>query len=631
MKAARHLNIKIIISILLCYLGKGSNMLKKRLYKLSFVRNMNIQTKIILSFSILIIAAISVIGLVSVSKYSRSMENDTGMYSLQIIDQVIKNVDFYVREMEDISTISNYNYYIQKYLKSGNMNSGTERLHDANRIVDLLQSIGSIREDIVSIIIIGNDGSILSSNINDKINKSYNFLRQKWYKDAIEARGKSVIVKPQKQSYLADSSNLVISLSRSINSFDGSDQLGVILIDLNLKVLDDICRNVRPGKQGYVFIVDKEGNYIFHPDYSYMYRSMDDMYIRNAFKSDDNIVPDVLRLNEGSFIKKINSEKDQITYKRIDSTGWTVVSITPYNEMVSEITNIRSFIIIIGLVCLFIAFALSVFISSMISRPVKKLELLMEEAEKGNLDISLDLESSDEIGLLSQRFNNLIVKIKSLMKEVIKEQEDKRKSEFKALQAQINPHFLYNTLDSIMWMAEENKEGVVVMIEALATLLRISLSKGNEIITIENELEHIKNYLIIQSMRYTNKFDYEIDVDENILQKSSLKLILQPLVENSIYHGIKNKRQKGLIKIKGKIVEGKILLEIIDDGIGMSKLECKEILISKPPKQGLKDLNGVGVKNVNDRIQLYYGEEYGLKYISQPGIGTTVQIWLPLI
>lgn len=606
-------------------------MFKKRLYRLNFIRNMNIQTKIVLSFSMLIIAAIAVIGVVAVSKYSRSMENDTGMYSLQIIEQVIKNVDFYTSEMESISTISNYNYYIQKYLKSNNSRLDTERLKDANSVVDLLQSIGTIREDIVSIMIIGNDGSILSSNINDKINKSYNFLKQKWYKDAIEARGKSVIVKPHKQSYLQDSSNLVISLSKSINSFDGSDQLGVILIDLNLKVLDDICRNVKPGKKGYVFIVDKEGNYIFHPDYSYMYRSMDDMYIRNVFKSDDNIVPDVLQLNEGSFIKKINSEKDQITYKRIESTQWTVVSITPYNEMMSGITNIRGFIIIIGIGCLLFAFALSVLISSMISKPVKKLELLMEEAEKGNLDISLDLDSRDEIGLLSQRFNNMIVKIKSLMKQVIKEQEDKRKSEFKALQAQINPHFLYNTLDSIMWMAEENKEDVVVMIDALAKLLRISLSKGNEIITIENEIEHVRNYLIIQSMRYTNKFDYVIEVEEGILQKGSLKLILQPLVENSIYHGIKNKRQKGLVTIKGREVDGKILLEVIDDGIGMEQSECDNILALKVAKDGLKSLNGVGVKNVSDRIQLYYGDEYGLKYISQPGIGTTVQVWLPIL
>lgn len=599
------------------------------LKKLDFIKDLSIKLKIILSFSLLIIITLLVIGLVSVSKFSKILESNTGMYSYQIIDQVIKNVDFYIKDMESISAIANYDYSIQKYLKNNEPGLSKERFSDVNTITALLKSIGSTREDIVSILIIGNNGSIICSNINAKINKSYNFIKQKWYKDAIEGRGNSVIGKPHKQSYLVNSNTLVISLSRSINSFDGKDQLGVILIDLNLKVLDDILRNVKPGKEGYVFIVDNEGNFIYHPDYSYMYRTMDEIYIRNIIKTDDSIIPDILQSEEGSFIKQLNNEKNQITYKRIQSTNWTVASITPYDEMTSDVDNVKGYIIVIGLICLICAFAVSVLISSMISKPVKKLELLMEEAENGNLDVSLDFDSRDEIGMLSQRFNNMIVKIKSLMHQIIKEQEDMRKTEFKALQAQINPHFLYNTLDSIIWMAEMNKNEVIVMIDALAKLLRISLSRGNDIISVESEIEHVRNYLVIQSMRYTNKFDYDIDVDEEALSKNTLKLILQPLVENSIYHGVKNKRQKGKITIRGRMAEGKVLLEVIDDGIGMDPAKCLDIVSSTVHSK--KGFNGIGVKNVNERIQLYCGKDCGLKYMSEPGAGTTVQVWLSIL
>lgn len=605
--------------------------MRKLIHRLNFFKRVSIRSKIIISFSSLIVVTLLVIGFVAVYKYSRTMEKNTGEYSYQIIDQVIKNVDYYVKEMESISTIANYNYYIQKYMKNDNSTYDAERFRDANRIAELLDNIVSIREDIVSIFIFGNNGTIISNNIDSGVNRDYNFIKQKWYKDAIEARGKSVIVRPHKQSYVLNSNKMVISLSRSINNYDGKDQLGVILIDLNLKVLDDICRNVKLGRKGYIFIVDSEGNVVYHPDYSYMLRSIDEMYIKNVFKADDSFIPEVIVSDEGSFIKKVDSEQMQVTYKKFESTGWTIVGVTPYDEMMYEIHQIRSFIVIIGLLCLLCAFIVSVFISSMLSKPITRLEHAMEEAEKGNLDVSLDLDSSDEIGNLSKRFNNMINKIKTLMQQVVKEQEAKRRTELKALQAQINPHFLYNTLDSIIWMAEVNKEEVVIMADALANLFRLSLSRGEDIIPIEQEVEHVRNYLVIQSMRYSNKFDYEIDIEDEILKNGTLKLILQPLVENSIYHGIKNKRQKGLIKIKGKKAGEKILLEVEDNGIGMDQAKCEEILKTHSTDQSRKGFNGVGVKNVNERIKLYYGDEYGLEYISQPGIETVVQIWLPIL
>ena len=222
----------------------------------------------------------------------------------------------------------------------------------------------------------------------------------------------------------------------------------------------------------------------------------------------------------------------------------------------------------------------------------------------------------------------MIEKIKELMLQNNKEQELKRKNELKALQAQINPHFLYNTLDSIVWMAESKKsEEVVLMTSALAKLFRTSISKGEEVISINNEIEHIKNYLIIQKIRYKNKLDFEIDVDDEILHNKVLKIILQPLVENSIYHGIKNKDGIGIITIKGRRIQDKILLQVIDNGTGMTPAEIDKVFNKKGRQSG----SGIGVYNVNQRIKLYYGDEYGLGYESEIDKGTIVSVWLPVI
>jgi two-component system sensor histidine kinase YesM len=223
----------------------------------------------------------------------------------------------------------------------------------------------------------------------------------------------------------------------------------------------------------------------------------------------------------------------------------------------------------------------------------------------------------------------MVSRIKFLMGQIVLEQEAKRKSEINALQAQINPHFLYNTLDSIVWMAEHEKNGdVITMVTALAKLFRISISKGKNIITVQEELEHVKNYLIIQTKRYKSKFKFEIEAQEDILNYKTLKLILQPIVENSIYHGIEYMVDEGFIKISVGVIDGKLLFQVRDNGLGMAPETCKYLLVQETKS---KSGSGVGVKNVHERIQLSYGKEYGLEIESELEIGTSVRIWLPLI
>jgi two-component system sensor histidine kinase YesM len=590
--------------------------------------NSSLRNKMLLLFSGLIMLMLLAVGYTSFQQYSRTSALRTGEYSMQILDQVIKNINYYIQEMESISSFANYNSNIQSLLQSTST-FGDDDLDTTLHNVEILDNIVGLRSDIVSVFILGKNGRIVSNNQTARINAQYDFTKQVWYREALTTPEKSVIVKSHKQNYVLDSSKIVISLCRAITNYDSHDTMGVMLIDLNLKALEGICRNIQLGKSGYVFIVDQQGNMIFHPDYSYMYRSVDDMYIRNIFKPDDILIPEVLSQDSGNFSKVVDQKNMQITYKQIPTTGWVIVAVTPYSEIIADIINIRNSIILIGAICLLITFFFSLLISSAITRPISRLEKRMEAAEHGNLDVVAENYPTDEVGLLSMKMDSMLTKIKGLMHEVVIEQEAKRKSEMKALQAQINPHFLYNTLDSIVWMAETNNSEVVAMTEALARLFRITLSRGEDQITLEQELEHVRNYLIIQSIRYVNKFDYQIEADENLLQFKVLKLILQPLVENSIYHGIKNKRQKGHIGIIAHAIDGRLLIEVSDDGIGMSP-EKAASLLSTMVNNGKDRLSGIGVRNVHERIQLYYGPEYGLQFESSPGLGTTVRIWLPL-
>jgi two-component system sensor histidine kinase YesM len=281
------------------------------------------------------------------------------------------------------------------------------------------------------------------------------------------------------------------------------------------------------------------------------------------------------------------------------------------------------------LVVLVFVLLISAFMSRKISRPIRKLKTSMEQVEQGDFNISIHIKGTDEVEQLSRRFNIMVARIRQLMDQIIGEQEAKRKYEFEVLQAQINPHFLYNTLNSIVRMVGTGKnEDVITSITSLSKLFRISLSRGKAIITVEEELEHIRNYLILQKIRYKNKFDYVIDIEDEVLPYLTIKLILQPIVENAIYHGIEFMTAGGLIQISARIEAGKILFQVRDNGVGIPPQMLQTIQSGQVQSE---KGSGVGFKNVHERIKLFHGPDYGLEIESEPDEGTCVSIWMPLM
>ena len=311
--------------------------------------------------------------------------------------------------------------------------------------------------------------------------------------------------------------------------------------------------------------------------------------------------------------------------------GWTLGIHFHEKEMTKDTDRLLQMILAFGLLINVSLIIISLFLSSSIVKPVKELQSLMKDVEKGNLDIRYDDEREDEIGQLGQSFNKMIEQIKNLIDKVYMGEKSKREAELRALQTQIQPHFLYNTLDTIHWMALEHEANDIVdMVEALTNLFRISISRGEEIIPYLEEMKHIESYLLVQKVRYEEKLSYEILWDERLKEYKVLKLIIQPLVENGIYHGIRKKRGQGKILIKIEIIDNEIIIRVKDNGIGIKpeKLtEIREILKGNKENTGI----GYGMFNVHERMKLMFGDEYGIEIKSKYKEGTEIILNHPLI
>ena len=305
-----------------------------------------------------------------------------------------------------------------------------------------------------------------------------------------------------------------------------------------------------------------------------------------------------------------------------------MVDCVSVKELLKKSNQAQSIYALTSVALVIVALFFSSFISGSITLPIQRLRDSMARVQEGDFDgPDVEVDSENEIGSLTRSFNMMTHRIHELMEQNVRDQEEKRKSELKALQSQINPHFLYNTLDSIIWMAEGKKnEEVVLMTASLARLLRQSISNEDEVVPIAQEIEYARGYLTIQKMRYKDKMEFQIDVDPSILHINLIKLVLQPIIENAIYHGLKYKESKGLLQVKGYMKDGNAVLQVIDNGVGMDADTLAHIYDKHKVNY---QSNGVGVYNVQKRLQLYYGSDYGIVYESERGKGTTATITIP--
>lgn len=575
----------------------------------------SIQTNMMLASVLLIVMTIIVMSVASYYLSKEAVQSSAQVYTTELVKQVYNNIKSYVNGMKYMSDLVSGNQTIQDYLSREKFDSLAEEEEYKRTISTFLESMLVSRTDITSVSIFGYNGQFVSGNSELELNPNIDITSFDWFKNARESEGKYAISSSHVQPLFKGSYPWVVSLSRELISKDGRKKLGVFLVDLNFSVMNDMFKDIKLGQRGYLFIVDSYGNIVYHPQQQLIYSNLKYEMIDKVLETEN----DTFTSDEGG--------KRRIYTVQDSEFGWKIVGVSYVNEVVGNQKEVMLSLIVLGIVCIVMANIISFLLSLRISQPIKQLQNYMKEVEKGNFNIHVPVSDTIEIGRLAFAFNIMVGKIKELMSQVVRDQEQKRKSEMNALQAQINPHFLYNTLDSIIWMAESNKsQEVVLMTSALARLFRTSISKGKELVTIETELEHITNYLKIQKMRYRNKLDYHIDISENIRDYLTIKVILQPIVENAIYHGIKMKRGPGLITITSEETENDLILKVEDNGNGMDEETLRTLLL---PTSGTDNGKGVGVRNVNERLKLYFGIQYGLSYKSTLGEGTVVSIRFP--
>jgi two-component system sensor histidine kinase YesM len=581
----------------------------------SFLRFRSMQTNMVLAFVLLILMTIVIMSVVSYFLSEDAVQSNAKTYTTELVKQVNNNIKSYVNSMKYISDLVDGNPYVQQYM-SGQAEDDPEKERERKQAVaDFLESMAVSRADISSVSLFGYNGQFVPGNKELELNPFIDIPSLTWYRSAQEAGGEYVISPSHVQPVFKDKYPWVVSLSMELTSRESGTKFGIFLIDLNFSVMNDMLQDIRLGQRGYLFIVNSEGQIVYHPQQQLIYSKLKTEKIQ-----------EVLQIENGTFMSGEGGNRKMYTVQESDF-GWKIVGVSYVSELVGNQNKMRLSIIVLGLICIVIAIIISLFVSQRVSQPIKQLQGYMKEVEKGNFDIQVPVPTTIEIGRLARAFNMMVGRIKELMSQVVRDQELKRRSEINALQAQINPHFLYNTLDSIIWMAESKKsQEVVLMTSALAKLFRASISKGEELVTIETELEHITNYLKIQKMRYKNKLDYRIETDESVSQYKTIKLILQPIVENAIYHGIKMKRGPGLITIYSEETAADVLLIVEDNGNGMDEEKLAKLLTQQYEGEAGK---GVGVGNVHGRLKLYFGAQYGLSYTSKPGEGTTVTIRLP--
>lgn len=588
-------------------------MKSKYIRKLKNLKPRGMQPTIMLAFSVISISIMLVLGIVMYLRFSTLSRQEMIQSTQMLMEQTGENLEDYLVSMRQISDAAYYDVIKENDLTSQNkdIQRGMNLLYEANR------------DNLRSIAIYNNYGSLMAAEPVAVQKEDPDVTRQDWYVQAMDKMENMHFSTPHIQNLFDDTAfryYWVISLSRVVELTDeGVPQLGVLLVDMDFSSISRMMKQINTLDNGqYYYLCDNNGQIIYHPQ---------QIQISNGICNENSEI--AAQYKDGVYDEVFEGEQRKIVVDTISYTGWKLVGVIPYTTFTHGMIGIRYFIVMIMLLMAMMLVIINRVISVRISSPILKLNDSVKEFEAGEKP-EIYIGGPLEIRQLGHSIQRSYEQIDMLMKKIVWEQNERRKSELDALQSQINPHFLYNALDSITWMIEGGRnDDAAFMISQLAKLFRISLSKGHTIISVKDELQHAESYMNIQKVRYKDSFSVTFDVEPSIYTCCTVKLILQPILENAINYGVGGMDDCGEIRVTGLRKDGKIILSVTDNGIGIPEDEVKLLLTdnNRVHKKG----SGVGLVNVNNRIQVLFGREYGLIVESEPDEGTTVSICIPAV
>lgn len=594
--------------------------------------NWSIRDKLILHILLISIFPALCLGLLISWATSYTIEEQVNGQTSQLIGNVNKSLDYHASNMQNVSYLISFNPEIGRFFAEGTLAFPGEQ--ERYNTLKFLQGFTTLHSEIAGIMVVNHKGEYLSNEMYARTSR--NLTEENWYQDAVKAKGIFKLVGHPVKRNVTSHANYkdeeVVSFVRAVLDPETQAVQGVVLIDFKSRLIAEVVRDVRLGKSGYLIVMDDKGDALYAPK-----NSIVDQLERERILTD----------NAGDFAEKVDGKPIQYIYQKSSFTGWTTVGVFPMQDRIQGINEINLYIVSFVFLVSLLGIAASYYLSYSISRPIIQLSSFMHKVENGNMSIRYNGKRRDEIGMLGNSFNQMLAQIKRLLRQVNEEQRLKREAELRSLQAHIQPHFLYNTLDTIQWLAR--KDGAyeaTQVVESLSRLFRIGLSRGKEIIPLADEFEHIRSYLMIQKTRYKDKLNYSIEIEPELMNLFVIKLILQPVVENAIYHGIKERRGSGFISIRATAEEGMVVIRIEDDGNGMTegKLDLLRTQLDQvgktdymqptPQEKGEEErglLKSYGLRNVQERIRLSYGEPYGISIDSQWKSGTIVTIRHPIM
>ncbi|MNS49950.1 Sensor histidine kinase YehU [compost metagenome] len=594
--------------------------MRKRNWRIPKLKNMPLRYQ--LSILFLLFSILPSIGLGTLVNWTvdRIIERQVAGNTLQLIGKVNRTLDGTVDNLQNLTYLIDFNPLIKSFLAENQMTD--TRMYETKQF---LQGFTSLYSEIAGILVVNSKGDYISNEMYAR--KPVSLTEETWYKESVRNKGIFTILGHPSARNVTTHVNYrndeVISVVRSFTDPDSQQVTGAILIDLKLRAISQAAKDMTLGKTGYLMVTDPRGENIYAPTDPIIDRIPNQWFGKDA---------------AGSFSREVNGERLQFIYGTSSYTGWRTVGVFLTRESALEAREIRFYVICFLFLVGFFGLTASYLLSQSISRPIHQLMSFMQKAESGDMAQRYWGDRSDEVGMLGRSFNRMLGQIRKLITLNELKERQKREAELRSLQAHIKPHFLYNTLDTIHWMAKKKgADEVSDLVEALSRLFRIGLNKGEDIIRLTEELEHISSYLQIQHTRYRDRLNYSLELDPAAEQLFVQKLLLQPIVENAIYHGIKARRGPGKIEIRARVTSEELILTVSDDGAGISPERLKELRrklddpLNSMEGQDQEAGRSYGMLNVQARIQLAFGSDFGISIDSEVGRGTFVTITQPLM
>lgn len=564
----------------------------------------NIQSIIMSVLMAITLVTIVTMGFLLYQRFKLAIDKMAVSNTEATVESTVDRVNSDLLDIRQIFDAANYNIVQEFDISSEKFAEQFSLLYEVNS------------DKIESLALYGNEGRLIASEPVAVEKENIDVKGQDWYKNAESAIENVHFSIPHIQNLYEDGLyryHWVVSLSRYVDINDGEiPGSGVLLVDMKYSVIEDVLKQINDSSEGiYYYMISRDGQMIYHPRKTEMARGL---FEENSLKASG--------YEEGTYEITTDGHKESVVVGNIAYTGWKLIGVVPESVQTARINNFRYYIFTTIMVLMMMLLEGNRLISRKISKPIRKLDESVKTYEAGG-KTDIYIGGSSEIRHLGYSVQRSYERIETLMEEIIRQQNERRKSELDALQSQINPHFLYNTLSMMNWMAiRSNQMEISKVTLALSTFYRTALSKGEDVVTVENCIQNMQAYLEIQLTMHDNNFTVDWDIDPTIKNEKMPKLLLQPVVENAIEHGIDEKEdgdKKLFLSFRGNGDDVEITVR--DNGMGMPQ-EKAETLVTYQAK-------GYGLKNVNDRIRLLYGEKYGIQIFSAPDEGTTVVMRFP--